>query len=180
MLGLAAMGCSDGPESSATAGDPPGYPPGPYGVEEGDTIADFQLETSTGDSFALSSLYRADAEVAVLYVTATWCFTCGPEIDWLNDYPPRVSGRIVAMSVLLQNRAFEDATAADAAQYAEEYGPLFATLLDPHGDLDVFRGGNLIPLNLVIDTRAMRITHRAYGFDRTSMEQAVEALLAQP
>ncbi|MBN4050152.1 redoxin domain-containing protein [Desulfobulbus sp. AH-315-M07] len=175
------LGCSS--ETAQTAGSPdPGspYPGGPYGFEQGAVIGNLQLETPAGDTFSLDSLYDGDGKAALLYVTATWCFTCGPEIDWLNDYAPRVDGRLDAMSVVLQNKQFQDATAEDAAQFDQGYGPVFATLLDPNGALDVFREEAFIPLNVLIDTATMRITYRAVGFSKPTLTQEIDEILETP
>ncbi len=167
-------------EESRSGGDtalPPAYPDGPYGLEQDDVIGDLQLVNTDGETVALNTFHQGEAAALLLYVTATWCFTCGPEIDWLNDYAPRVDGDLVAMSVLLQNKQFEDATAADALEFSEGYGAQFPTVLDPHGELDVFREEAFIPLNLLVDTDSMRITLRETGFDEASLDGAIGSIL---
>ena len=164
-------GCGSGSDDGAA------YPAGPYGLKQGDTIAAVRLFDSDGKAVDVGSYYRGRAPALLLYVTATWCFTCGPEVGWLNDYAARTSGDLAAMSVLLQNKQFEDATAADAAAFSDGYGAEFVTLLDPEGAFDLFRQQAFIPLNLLIDTSTMRITLRETGFDRASLEAAITTVV---
>ncbi len=172
---LAACGCAADPKDGDGTGapPPPAYPDGPYGLEQGDVIGDLELVDVAGDTVAMRTFHGGPAGALLLYVTATWCFTCGPEIGWLNDYAPRVDGDLVAMSVLLQNKQFEDATTADAVAFSEGYGAQFPTVLDPDGELDELRQEAFIPLNLLIDTASMRITLRETGFDDAALDEAI-------
>ena len=178
-LALAAFGCSADPKDGDGTDDPPraAYPDGPYGLEQGDVIDALELVDVAGDPVALRMFHGGPAGALLLYVTATWCFTCGPEIGWLNDYAPRLDGDLVAMSVLLQNKEFKDATAADAVAFSEGYGAQFPTVLDPDGELDEVRQEAFIPLNLLIDTASMRITLRETGFDDEALDGAIRNIL---
>ena len=174
---LGAPGCSS--ESDGSVGDQPlAYPSGPYGFEQDDVIANITLRTAEGEPVTLGSFQQGSVRAVLLYVTATWCFTCGPEIGWLNSYGPRLDGDLASMSVLLQNQAFEDATAEDAIEFGEGYGSEFSTLLDPDGELDVFREEAFIPLNILVDTSTMRITLRKTGFDEPLLDGAIRAIIA--
>lgn len=172
------LGCSSDDADAGSVGQgADNYPDGPYGFEQGDVIPNMTLRTIDGEAVILDAFHGGPAPAALLYVTATWCFTCGPEIAWLNDYAPRVDGALRAMSVLLQNKQFDNATAADAQEFSDGYGSVFPTLLDPDGELDVFRDQAFIPLNVLVDTTTMRITLRRTGFDQTSLDQAIGALV---
>lgn len=179
IISASVAGCASGDDSTSISEEAPpaAYPDGPYGLEQDDVIGDLQLVNTDGETVALKTFHQGEAGALLLYVTATWCFTCGPEIGWLNDYAPRVDGDLVAMSVLLQNKQFEDATAADALEFSDGYGAQFPTVLDPSGELDVFREEAFVPLNLLIDTDSMRITLRETGFDEASLDGAISGIL---
>ena len=173
---LGAPGCSSDDEASS-GGDPVVYPSGPYGFEQDDVIPNITLRTTEGEPVTLASFHQGQVRAVLLYVTASWCFTCGPEISWLNTYGPRLDGVFASMSVLLQNKQFEDAAAADAIEFGEGYASEFSTLLDPDGDLDLFREEAFIPLNILVDTSSMRITLRKTGFDEALLDGAIRAIV---
>src|SRR5262245_12393878 len=78
---VAACGSDAGPEPQVAA---PAYPTGPYGTNVGEVIQNLKFVTPEGQPFELESLYRGPMRAVVLYGTATWCFTCRDETEWLN------------------------------------------------------------------------------------------------
>lgn len=135
---------------SGCAADP-AYPVGPYGSSVGDTVENLQLYDLSGRAFTLDEIHQSEAEVVLLYLAATWCFTCGPEIEWLNE-EARARPMFDAYVIVLQNTDFEPATPADGETFRREYDPQIAVLVDQEQRLAPFLLSDAIPLNIVLRT----------------------------
>lgn len=163
--------CSSAGSSSAAE-----YPAGPYGVGEGDTIANLVFTDLGGRSVELASIRGGDKRALLLYATGTWCFSCKPEVAWLNDKIARGDSDVVPLAVVLEDNRYERADAATARRWSEALDAQFQVVIDPNGALDSFRASGVVPMNLVIDTRTMRIVHAQYQFDPKALDEALEKI----
>lgn len=175
LLMSVSLACSS-PSPSSALGD---YPAGPYGVNEGEVIENLKLFTLDGKPYELKSVYRGSARAVVLYATATWCFSCKQEVDWLNQKVASSGGAILPIAVVLENGRFQRADAATGREWVAGYGVQFLTLIDPEGQLDKYRESGVIPLNLIIDPSTMRISHREFSFNASSLDAALTGLLSR-
>jgi peroxiredoxin len=174
VLALALAGCSSPllPQEGDTQ-PAPVYPNGPYGASEGEVVANIELLDLEGHPQKLASLYRGEAKVVVLYLAATWCFTCGPEIAWLNEKTKQPDTRVTARVVVVENQHLAPAQVDDGQEFRDHYQPTFPTLVDPSGATMPYRPAGAIPLNLVIRTDRMQIVLSTASFDPAALDQAI-------
>ena len=177
---VSACGSGEPAGSAGQPSPPPDYPPGPYGVGVGDVIDNLALFDLEGRAYDLEATHKGPAKVALLYITATWCFTCGPEIDWLNGRLPASDGDITALAVVVQNPRYEPAQGADGIAFRDAYGVRFETVVDTDDVTGPYRSFAAIPLNIIVRTADMKITYRAEGFDEAALEQALRGVLEAP
>jgi hypothetical protein len=167
------------PACSSSQATAPSYPPGPYGVDQGDTIANLTLGTLDGKTFELKGVYRSASPVAVLYGTAPWCFTCKDEVAWLNAKAADPASGAEPIAIVLEDDSFGRANASTGTQFVSTYGVQFLTLIDPQGQLDAFRASSAIPVNIVVDTRTMSIALHEYGFIPADLDAAIASVLSR-
>lgn len=161
------------PTASSAAAD---YPVGPYGVAEGDTIANLAFAHLDGRRLALGGMYHGEKRALVLYATGTWCFSCKPEVAWLNGKIASGDSDVLPLAVVLEDNRYQRADAPTARRWADSLEVKFETVVDPSGALDSFRTSGVVPMNLVIDTRTMRIVYRQYEFDPKALDAALAKL----
>lgn len=173
------VGCTGGREEVpfASDADRSSYPEGPYGLAEGDTIADYGFDTANG-LLRMQDL-RGDHgnRLLVVFGVQTWPNACAAEADYLagayDDYQRR---GIDVLGVLVE--AFETEPTPDGARsyfeilhdapyrYAAD-----APSRDPSLGLDLARRGlDASPVNLVVDLDTMRITATLVGWSRQELE----------
>lgn len=149
------------------------YPAGPYGVGEGDTIANLVFTDLGGRSVELASMRGGDKRALLLYATGTWCFSCKPEVAWLNGKIASGDTDVLPLAVVLEDNRYERADGPTARRWSEALDAKFQVVVDPNGALDSFRASGVVPMNLVIDTRTMRIVHAQYEFDPKALDEAL-------
>lgn len=163
---------------ACAASKPPlDYPPGPYGVSAGDTIANLRFTTLDGGPFELKTAYRGPARALLIYGTATWCFTCRQEVEWINTKIE--SGSLMPIAVVIEDNSFARAGVDTAKQWSAAYHPQFRALIDPDGQLDAFRASGVIPVNIVIDTQTMRIVLKEYSYTPADLDAAIASLASK-
>ncbi len=167
VLGLLCTACTSASSDEV-------YPGPPYGEGVGDTLDNLAMLDLDGEPFEIASLYGGRPSVVVLYVTATWCFTCGPEIAWLNDELPR-RPELGALAVVVQDIDFQPATPEDGRLFREEWDVQFPVVVDSEAVTEPLRRSNAIPLNVLVRTADMTIVHRSEGFDEAALEAAIDA-----
>lgn len=153
-----------------------GYAPGPFGVEEGDTVADLSVPTAAGGTFSFGDVYRDDDVRLVLVSTAAgWCTACREEqpalVELFDEYED--DGLLVVVAI------FEDdfsspVTPEYASGWTRQYGLDFPVLVDARNQFGAFYDSDLAPMNLFIDGETMEIIQLGIGFD----EGVARALIA--
>jgi AhpC/TSA family len=174
----------------------PDYPNGPFGPEEGDTLANacFQgfrnpaivaHDESALETIAFSDYYDPTGSRGVALVlintAAVWCSACRTEHEGLSakndEYSPK-GLRIV--STLFQDAARNPATLGDLSTWVETFSSDYAMLLDPDYQLGTYASAETAPLNLVVDARTMKIEKKLLGDQPTILWPFIDAALAQP
>jgi len=185
------------PELLASGGcDSPSYANGPFGTEEGDTLADacFQgfRKPADGDhsAAALEPIAFADYydptgskgyRLLLINTAAVWCSACRSEHQGLSEknreYGPR---GLRILSTLFQDARREPATLRDLSTWVETFSSDYAMVLDPDYQLGSFASAETAPLNLVVDARTMKIEKKLLGDQATVLWPFIDASLAQP
>ncbi len=168
------------PELLAQSGcDSASYADGPYGTEEGETVANLCFkgfrDPSKGshDASALQDIAFSDyydptgskgIRLLLIDTSAVWCSACRTEHEGLpaknNQYAPR-GLRIV--STLFQDAKRDPASAQDLATWVETFKSNYAMLLDPDYQLGAYAPADTAPLNLVVNARTMKIEKKLLG-----------------
>lgn len=158
------------------------YPAGPYGLEAGDVLADYELEGVDGP-ITMSAL-RSDASRRVLWIVigAPWCPFCRREVPHLLDeYAARHDDGLEILGVAESDASGRVPDADDAVETFE--APPYPVAADtresdPSLVLDGFAAGiDTIPANLLVDLDTMRISLRQTGFDRSRMDTFLDIFL---
>jgi len=178
---------SDGLDAfDAGTDEGPAYPPGPYGNEYGDTVANFTLVKclcpggpAQGVNFKLGEYLGAKAILVSAH--AGTCGICKQqaslmESDFYQPYKDR--GFKIVLAVV------SDASGSDARQdvldycckYKSTWGLTFMVAADPEMDVmrDYIRSGT--PLNMLLDDK-MVIRYKVEGYDPDTLLQNVVNLL---
>jgi hypothetical protein len=178
---------------------PPGcsslaYPDGPYGTEPGATAADLCFrgwaepdsvahDASTLTNLSFGSFYDPAGiryELLLVNSAALWCSACQVEHDTLPDHYRELAPRGLAiLSALFEDRQANPAGVADLALWVEVYGTPFPMALDPDYQLGAFAPNASAPLNLLVDTRTMRILEKFTGDQASVLWPLVEAELSE-
>ncbi|HEY0466525.1 MAG TPA: hypothetical protein VGC79_20090 [Polyangiaceae bacterium] len=185
------------PELLASGGcNSPVYPSGPFGTEEGDTLADacFQgfrnPDTVSHTQGSLETIAFADYydptgskgyQLILINTAAVWCSACRSEHEGLPaknaEYGPR---GLRILSTLFQDARRNPATLRDLSTWVETFSADYAMVLDPDYQLGGFASAETAPLNLVIDARTMKIEKKLLGDQATVLWPFIDASLAQP
>jgi hypothetical protein len=185
------------PELLATGGcNSPEYPSGPFGTEEGDTLADacFQgfrnpAQGSRSES-ALQTIAFADYydptgskgyQLILINTAAVWCSACRSEHEGLPEknrvYGPR---GLRILSTLFQDARRDPASFRDLNNWIDTFSSDYAMVLDPDYQLGSFASAETAPLNLVVNARTMKIEMKLLGDQATVLWPFIDASLAQP
>jgi hypothetical protein len=181
------------PELLATGGcNSPDYPNGPFGTEEGDTLADacFQGYRNPAKASSLETIAFADYydptgskgyQTILINTAAVWCSACRSEHEGLpaknQAYGPR---GLRILSTLFQDARRDPASVADLDTWVKVFSSDYAMVLDPDYQLGSFASAETAPLNLVIDARTMKIEKKLLGDQATVLWPFIDASLPQP
>jgi hypothetical protein len=185
------------PELLASGGcDSPNYPNGPFGTEEGDTLADACFQgfrnpanvshsESSLETIAFADYYDPTGskgyQLILINTAAVWCSACRSEHEDLSEknreYGPR---GLRILSTLFQDARREPATLRDLKAWVETFSSDYAMVLDPDYQLGGFASAETAPLNLVVNARTMKIEKKLLGDQATVLWPFIDASLAQP
>jgi hypothetical protein len=173
----------------------PDYPAGPFGTEEGDTLANdcfkgFRDPTKVShDEASLETLAFSDyydpsgskgVKLILIDTSAVWCSACRVEHEGLSakndEYSPK---GLRILSTLFQDAMRDPATVQDLATWVETFSSDYAMALDPDYQLGAFASADTAPLNLVVDARTMTIEKKLLGDQATVLWPFIDASLAQ-
>lgn len=202
LLPLFAFGCgSNTPkipaELLATGGcASPDYPSGPFGVEEGETLANacFQgfrnparvsHQQSSLETIAFSDYYdpagNKGFELVLISTAAVWCSACRTEHEGLSAKNAAYAGRgLRILSTLFQDAKQDPATLRDLSNWVETFSSDYAMALDPDYQFERFATAETAPLNLVVNARTMKIEKKLLGDQAAVLWPFIDASLPKP
>lgn len=157
------------------------YPVGPYGVNEGDVLADLELVNLDGSPYRLSDIHTASSNHLLLVSTAAgWCTACVEEQPMLaqlhDDYSAR--GLVVLVSYF-ENAEFEPATIAMAERWKAQYDLPFDVVADSEFVFQTYYDARLTPMNMLVDLDCMQIIRITTGNDPSVVIAIIEATLGR-
>jgi hypothetical protein len=157
------------------------YPPGPYGISEGDILQNLSFAgyvsqrpedgvvsgLSYTDPVTLDDLRQLSGyRYLLLNFAAEWCVPCQGEAQVLPghyaEWAPK--GGLVA-SVLTEDSNTLPATKRDLESWINAYDTTYTMVHDPRGETLRVLAPPTMPLNLIIDLSTMRIVRRTTGDD---------------
>jgi hypothetical protein len=169
------------------------YPSGPFGTEEGDTLADACFQgfrnparaQGSLETIAFADYYDPSGSkgyrLILINTAAVWCSACRSEHEGLpeknREYGPR---GLRILSTLFQDARRNPATLGDLSAWTKTFSSDYAMVLDPDYQLGGFASAETAPLNLVIDARTMKIEKKLLGDQATVLWPFIDASLAQP
>jgi hypothetical protein len=198
MLGLVACGSNTPtipPELLASGGcAAPEYPDGPFGTEEGDTLANacFQgfrnpakvaHDEASLETIAFSDYYDPTGskgfQLVLIDTSAVWCSACRTEHEGLSakndEYSPK-GLRIIG--TLFEDINHDQATIKDLSNWVETFSSDYAMVLDPDYQLGAYASADTAPLNMVVNARTMKIEKKLIGDQPTVLWPFIDASLA--
>lgn len=176
------------------------YPEGETGGAVGDIATNICFptwENPTADRYdvtalserCLSDYFDPEAEEhKLLFVvsSAIWCQACQVEFGGSGSLPPlredvaaRRARGLRTWGGLFQDAQGNPATPDDGARWARAFEVDFPFGVDADFRLGRFAKADAQPLHLLIDTKTMRIVHKATGGNLSLLWDKVDALLAE-
>lgn len=174
------MPADAGPEVDAGMETNP-YPDGPYGGFAGDTIPNFSFsgyvndhasdgpveESGYVEGFDFQDIRRLGRyDYMLINIAAEWCQGCRVEAQQIPGlYPPWADKRGYVMSVITQDARSGPALKRHLDAWISTYPINFTMVHDPQGFIDSEIGPAVLPLNIIVDLRTMKILNLVYGED---------------
>lgn len=177
-LSVGLVGCGGG-GAGADVSDRSSYPGAPYGVAQGDVITALSFSTAAGEPFGLADIFAdTDKTLLLLSTAAGWCTACIEEQGALeelsNTHGP--AGLQVMVS-LFEDRDYQPATPALAAEWQQDNGLTFPVVVDPDFVLADYYDTALTPMNMIVDVNTMTILRVSTGWDPSAITAIIEARL---
>jgi peroxiredoxin len=160
------------------------YPSGPFGVWNGDTMANYTFLTGSG-TIRLEDVRRdASHDILLLYLGSASCAYCGTETPELNTLYEADEPRGLEIFGVLSDDGGGPPTGASAdAYFGDQHGAQY-----PYGAnewaagtlmTDLYPDGNVaLPMNFIIDLESMEILERMDGYpDQGGLAPIVESYL---
>lgn len=178
--------------------EPLTYPTGTTGGAVGDIATNIcfaawdnpvaqQFDPSSLSKHCLGDYYDPEGtEHQLLFVasSAIWCQSCQAEFGGAGSASPisediakRRPRGLRALAGLFQNAQGEPATEDDAVRWAQSFNVDFPFGVDAEFTLGRFAKPDAQPLHMLIDTRTMKIVHKATGGNIALLWEKVDSLL---
>lgn len=179
LLLVSALGCASGSGDGGDPVDRSEYPGDPYGVSEGDVIADLAFETPEGATFALSDVYEnEDNKLLLLSTAAGWCAPCREEQPALEErYGEWKEKGLAVVVAIFEDSNYEVASAEFVAQWRDQYALTFDVVRDASFVLEPYYNADLTPMNMFVDVDSMEILRIQTGFDASAVDALIESQL---
>jgi thiol-disulfide isomerase/thioredoxin len=177
---LMSTGCGDEPVGEAACEvDRSAYPAGPYGLSEGEIIADLVMTNLDESDYFLSALHAESSNRLLLVSTsAGWCTACIDEQPTLaqlhEDY---TDDGLVVIVAYFENSEFQPATIETAGRWKEQFNLPFDVLSDPEFVFAPYYDSRLTPMNMLVDLECMEIIRITTGNDPSAIIAIIEAKL---
>ncbi len=151
----------DEPDMDAEAG---------VGIKQGEYAPDVQLQTIDGETVRLSD-YRG--QIVILNFWATWCPPCRAEIP---DFQQLYDDEEYDVEILAVNMTASEDSEEGVAEFVDEFGMTFPTLMDYEGEVTSHFQITAYPTSYIIDSegRTAYVIRGAMNYD--FMVQAIEQI----
>jgi len=162
------------------------YPEGPYGHGVGAVIDNLEFigwhdpvaagyDPNLLEHIRLGDFYDptgTQTELLVINASAVWCTVCQGELRDMNTngtYAAFRSRKVQILGTLFEDNQSKPAKPSDLTLWGSsmQRAIAFPLVLDPGLKMGVYFTSDATPLNLVIDTRTMRIIDSMMGYDPT-------------
>lgn len=169
------------------------YPPGPYGLHEGDVIKPLNWDgwvdsaadpdddpfNETPTTVLTEAYFQGSdpgARMILINASSGTCSNCQAEMPVVQSLFEEYRSRGVRMITALRADG-QDAPAdtAFAKEWGQTYGLTFATVADPTDKLKPFYESDAMPMNMYIDASTMTIVEVRHGFDEAYTRQLFDA-----
>lgn len=158
------------------------HPKGPYGTQLGQVLGPFDpaLKDCKLKGVKLRSI-TCSSKLVLVSIGAGWCKPCVDEMPALVAAHAKFCGRGLGMvNILYQDTKHQIPTSAFCANWQTTFKTPFPVLLDQlEQTKQLMNYATGTPLNLLIETKTMKVLHRWSGKVPTDLEQTIEAELKQ-
>ena len=175
-LALAACGTTEGGGAGELTDRTKGYPSGPYGVKEGQFVANHQFVDIDGNPFSMADIFENEQNrLLLLATTAGWCTACREEQPKLAELHQKYREKgLVVMAAMFEDAGFRAADLEDVRDWQAQYKLPYPLLLDAQNQLAAYYAGDP-PMNLFVDVDTMKIVKVLVAYD----QMAVDAVLQE-
>jgi len=155
------------------------YPPGPYGTDVGDTIADVSLQDCDGNTLSLGDVI-AQAPLTLFNVGAGWCQPCIEETETIDvEIFSEFCGRgLRVVQVMFQDEESRAATSLFCKDWRSRYKLNFPVLYDPLFQTNQYFESVQAetPLNFLVDGNG-EIVFKEFGTPAGDLNTRIDGLL---
>ncbi len=161
------------------------YPDGPYGILEGDRVADLALRDCDGQRMSLGQLMGSPGtRLLLLNISAGWCQTCIEETATLEEqvFGAYCQAGLKVVQILFQDERSAPATGLFCRQWRDAFGLTFPVLIDPLFETSAFFSapGSQTPVNILVDADTGEIVFREVGSAAADLPERIGAILSEP
>ncbi len=142
---------------------------GKIGLEEGNTVPDFQLMTIDGTVIKLSDMR---GKKVILNFWATWCPPCKAEIPHMQDFYEAQDKNMVELLAI--NLTSSEKNTQSVKEFVKERNLTFPVLLDQDGDIGSRFQAITIPTSYLIDSKGIVRKKIVGPMDKEMMNQLME------
>jgi glutathione peroxidase-family protein len=201
-LSSVGLGCgTNAPEipdellGSSSTCSAPGYPQDGYGAEEGDVVqnacflgyrspAVVKPDSDHVETIAFSDYYdpagTKGQQLLLVNTAAVWCSACIAEHHVLPGHFEELRDEgLVILGALFQDAQRNPASLDDVERWIENFDTNFPMVADPEIQMAIYASPTTAPLNLVVDSRTMKILRKYIGDQATVMWPFIESELAR-
>jgi thiol-disulfide isomerase/thioredoxin len=144
------------------------------GTESGEVLANYSFTgrlagpTSAQQSIKMSDYYDPDGKkglsLMVINVSAFWCQFCKEEAPQLATLDAQYKAKgVVWLTVVEQDANRAPATDANVDAWISAYKLVTPAVSDPQQTLSGFFNPDLMPLNMIVDLKTMKIVKKITG-----------------
>jgi len=175
---LSVSACGGGGDAAGPT-DRSSYPTGPYGVAQGEVIEALSFSTADGGVYGLADIFAdPDTSLLLLSTAAGWCTACIEEQGALEELATTHGpDGLAVMVAVFEDRDYQPATPALAADWQQEHGLTFPVVADPDFVLADYYDTALTPMNMIVDVNTMTILRISTGWDPSAITAIIEARL---
>jgi hypothetical protein len=156
------------------------YPAAPYGSRAGATIEDFQFlgwaapvtsgfDTTKLETVSLGQFYdpegKQGVKLLVITSTAVWCSACKQEYrDMQGSVAAYEQKGVRFLGALFEDDMSNPAKPSDLVLWAKAFNVQFPFALDPDLKLGAFFDVEATPMEMIVDTKTMKIIKISEGW----------------